>query len=77
MFSGIYKVMTHTPDALPDDPQELRRLAEQMARQLAAYEQQNREKDERIEQLLDYIQLLRQKRFGTKAAFPASASRSA
>ncbi|HSH47423.1 MAG TPA: IS66 family transposase [Halomonas sp.] len=59
--------MTYAPDSLPDNPQELRRLAEQMARQLAVYEQEVSAKDERIEQLLDYIQLLRQKQFGAKA----------
>src|SRR5690554_7713290 len=59
--------MTSTPTSLPDDPQELRQLAEQMARQLAVYEQEASAKDERIEQLLDYIQLLRQKQFGAKA----------
>lgn len=59
--------MTYAPDSLPDNPHELRRLAEQMARQLAVYEQEVSAKDERIEQLLDYIQLLRQKQFGAKA----------
>lgn len=64
---GYHVAMTHTPHALPDNPQELRQLAEQMARQLAVYEQEVSAKDERIEQLLDYIQLLRQKQFGAKA----------
>ncbi|NWN83645.1 MAG: IS66 family transposase [Halomonas sp.] len=59
--------MTDTLNTLPDDPHALRQLAEQMARQLAVYEQEVSAKDERIEQLLDYIQLLRQKQFGAKA----------
>lgn len=65
--------MTYAPNALPDNPQELRQLAEQMARQLAVYEQEKqqyqdvvRARDEHIEQLLDYIHLLRQKQFGAK-----------
>lgn len=77
--------MTNTAFSLPNDPQQLRAVATEMAGQLQAYEQQlaeqgkaylcetrkleesARQKDQRIEQLLDYIQLLRQKRFGVSS----------
>jgi len=59
---------------LPEDLETLRRHAAEQAarlleyeRQVAGQEQQIQDQDRHIEQLLDYIQLLRHKRFGRRA----------
>ena len=49
---------------LPQDPVTLRAEVERLQEQLAEARRQREEQEQRIEQLLDYITLLKRKRFG-------------
>ena len=52
---------------LPQDPVTLRAEVERLQEQLAEARRQREEQEQRIEQLLDYITLLKRKRFGPSA----------
>ena len=56
--------------ALPDNPDQLKAEVVQLRGAVKEKEQTIAEKEQRIEQLLDYILLLRKRRFGASADRP-------
>ena len=59
--------MPERAESLPEDPVELHRIIAQLHDQLAEARRERAEQNTRIEQLLEAIELLRRKRFGSSA----------
>ena len=59
--------MSSAPSPLPEAPSELQAIIAQLREQLAQVQRERQAQEQRIEQLLETIELLKRKRFGPSA----------